>query len=703
MIHRSPLPLDREENLRLLNSDLSYDYALIGAGGAGMLWLLAMHEQAQLHGKQVIIFEPDSKTANDRTWCFWAKPDDPIVQSLSSVIDHSWSHMQTPHGPRQLDPYRYYHIRSATLYAWVKEIMAHYPGITWCNSPVQEVAVNEDGCSITSDQAYTAAVVLDSRLNAEQKAALQDAPLLWQSFVGYRIQIDKAGFDSETIDLMDFSIPQEEQCQFMYVLPNSEEEALVEMTRFGEEVLSEPEAADVLEPYIQERWGDFSRLEKEVGRIPMTLSLQENRASNMDNRYIPIGTAAGAVKPTTGYAFHTMYDHGQALAKALPKGEAPTITKRSRSTFYDSLLLDILQRQPAKGKPIFDALFSRIAPKRVMRFLQEKTPFLQELPILASLPPKPFLQALGSHWWPKTSPVWQPVHAVIVLAVLLLLVQAWLPSAVVVISQILLALGLLFPGIPHGAMDHVLTLPNHRITRKTWPFIAKYLGIMGLVMGLWMLSPALGLLLFIGYSAWHFGETDFREWRSFQGVPALLHGLGLLLFMLGTHWSTFVPYLQAYGLSAYSLSASTTDGIPVLGAQFLLIAGTFIAPEKRMAWAKTMVVLLLGAFLPLLAAFGLYFIGLHSSNGWRHIKQEHGFSTRKMIRLAFPFTALSFVGMALFAGIMYALGYTWSTGWPVFFVFLAAISAPHIWYMHRFYQQTAPVSAVTSPVLKKVG
>lgn len=690
-------------NLPGLDKDLIYDYALIGAGGAGMLWLLAMHEQAQLHGKRIIIFEPDSKTANDRTWCFWAKPDDAIVQSLSSVIDNSWSHMQTPKGPRQLDPYRYYHIRSATLYAWVKEIITHYPGITWCTASVSNVAINETGCSITSDQAYTAAVVLDSRLNVRQKAALQNAPLLWQSFVGYRIQIDKAGFDSETIELMDFSIPQQEQCQFMYVLPYSEEEALVEMTRFGEEVLSEAEAADVLADYIHERWGGFNRLEKEIGRIPMTLSLQENRTSHIENRYIPIGTAAGAVKPTTGYAFYAMYDHGQALAKALPQREVPSINKRSRSTFYDSLLLDILQRQPAKGKPIFDALFSRIAPNRVMRFLHEKTHFLQELPILASLPPKPFLQALVNQSLPKTSPVWQPVHAVIVLAVILLLVQAWLPSAVVILSQLLLALGLLFPGIPHGAMDHVLTLPDHRITRKTWPFMAKYIGIMGLVIGLWMLSPAFGLLLFIGYSAWHFGETDFREWRSFQPLPALLHGLGLLLFILGTHWTTFVPYLQAYGLSAYSLSASTTDGIPVLGAQFLLIAGTFIAPERRMAWAKTMVVLLLGAFLPLLAAFGLYFIGLHSSNGWRHIKQEHGFSTRKMIQLAFPFTALSFAGLALFAGIMYALGYTWSTGWPVFFVFLAAISAPHIWYMHRFYQKATPTSSVAAPVLKKVG
>lgn len=682
-----------------MNHELTYDYALIGAGGAGMLWILAMHEQDQLKDKRVIIFEPDTKTANDRTWCFWAKPDDPIVQSLSPVIDYSWSKMQTPEGTRELDPYRYYHIRSATFYAWVKDIVAQYPNMIWHSSAVYEVDVTDEGCSIQGDRSWQVKTVLDSRLNEQQAAALKENPLLWQSFVGYRVEINEAQFDTSQIDLMDFSIPQQDQCQFMYVLPYSDKEALVELTRFGEEVLSESEGAELLEQYIDRRWGRFTCMEVELGRIPMTTALDKHRVANIDNRYIPIGTAAGAIKPTTGYAFQAMYDHAQTLAKAIQKEEAPSIPKKARSAFYDSLLLQILHQEPEKGQSIFNALFSRIAPSRVMQFLQEKTNLVQEIPILASLPPKPFVKALIGQVLPKSSPVWQPVHGVIALAVLLMVIQAWLPTTVIMVSQILLVIGLLFPGIPHGAMDHVLSLPDHRISKKTLPFIGKYVGIMALVIGLWMLSPALGLTLFIGYSAWHFGETDFREWRSFQPIPALLHGLGLLLFILGTHWSTFLPYLQAYGLSAHSLSASTTDGIPVLGAQFLLIAGTFVSPERRVSWAKTMVVLLLGAFLPLLAAFGLYFIGLHSSNGWRHIKQEHGFSTRKMIKLAFPFTTLAVVGFAISAALLYVLGYSWSTGWPVFFVFLAAISAPHIWYMHRFYQKSSsPLAKVLSKV-----
>lgn len=668
-------------------SNSIYDYALIGAGGAGMLWLLAMHEQRKLQDRQVIIFEPERKVSNDRTWCFWAKPSDAIVQSLAPIIDGSWDRMNTPRGPRSLQPYRYYHVRSALLYQWVKNKISDYSGIHWCSTPVKEVEVTDEGCRVDAGESYTAAQVFDSRLNRDQQAHLGEEDLLWQSFLGYRVQLTEGTFDPGLIDLMDFSIEQHGHCQFMYVLPFNDREALVEMTRFGRTVVDKTQSG-LVEDYIRQRWGDHQVLEEEVGRIPMTLALQEQVSPAVPGKYTPIGTAAGAVKPTTGYAFINMYTHAQSLAKALPKGATTAIQKNKRLAFYDQLLLRVLTDQPDKGKVIFDTLFNRIGPGKVFSFLGEKTSLLQELPILAALPPLPFLKAIVDVYIPKPTLKPQPVHVVMLIAIMLLGMQAWSSDAVHVLSQVLLALGLVFPGIPHGAMDHVLSLPEQKVSRKTLPFMGKYVGIMSLVLLLWLFSPAMGLTLFIGYSAWHFGETDFREWRSFNPLPAFLHGMGLLLFILGTHWSAFLPYLQSFGLSAYSLSPAVTDGIPVVGMQLLLIAGTFVVPGRRVAWVYTMLILLLGAFLPLLAAFGLYFIGLHSTQGWMHIKAAHGFSTRKMVVLAAPFSLLAFGGLGVFSALLYLVGYTWATGWPVFFAFLAAISAPHIWYMHQFYQQS---------------
>lgn len=649
-----------------------------------MLWLLAMHEQGKLQGQKIAIFEPSAKDTNDRTWCFWAKPTDRIIQSLEQVIDTSWGWMHTPTGRQQLAPYRYYHLRSKALYDYVKSIISGYNDIVWYHAAVEEVAETKHGCTISAAGSYTANIVLDSRINDRQaKIMKDDTTFIWQSFVGYRIQLAKPAFDVDTADLMNFAIPQQEQCQFVYVLPFSEREALVELTRFGKDALTVEDAA-LLDTFITNRWGNYTIEEDEIGRIPMSIELQTADTAATAH-YRPIGSAAGAVKSTTGYAFTAMYAHAQAMASNAVKPLA--ISRKPRAAFYDRLLLHILRHTPQHGANIFNTLWRRIAPPRVLAFLQEETSLLQELPILASLPPMPFLRALATQYLPKKKVVLQPLPVVIMLALLLLGVQTWSSTAAIVLSQILLAIGLLFPGIPHGALDHVLTLPEQTISKKTLPFIGKYLAIMAGVLGIWMLSPALGLTLFVLYSAWHFGETDFREWRSFTPMPAVWHGLGLLLFILGTHWSEFLPYLQAFGLSPYNLTPAVTDGIPVIGAQLLLIGGTFIKPGHRRDWALTMVVILLGAWLPLLAAFGLYFIGLHSTKGWQHIKQEHKLSTSKMIRLATPFTLLAFVGMGIFSGLLYFLDYTWATGWPVFFAFLAAISAPHIWYMHRFYQQ----------------
>jgi lycopene beta-cyclase len=114
-------------------------------------------------------------------------------------------------------------------------------------------------------------------------------------------------------------------------------------------------------------------------------------------KHIPIGTAAGAVKPTTGYAFRNMYHHSLEIAKAiLNKKPIPAIYRPSRLAFYDSLLIDILVQNPQYGKQIFTQLFKRVKHNIILKFLDEKTSFLEELPILWALPKNIFLRKLWS-------------------------------------------------------------------------------------------------------------------------------------------------------------------------------------------------------------------------------------------------------------------------------------------------------------------
>jgi len=94
---------------------------------------------------------------------------------------------------------------------------------------------------------------------------------------------------------------------------------------------------------------------------------------------------------------------------------------------------------------------------------------------------------------------------------------------------------------------------------------------------------------------------------------------------------------------------------------------------------ESIFVLILLSGLPLIEAFGIYFIFQHSWNGWRYLTQV---TARKPLQLwlqALPFTLAS---IGLFAGY-----YFWSAAqnWGLLFIFLSALSFPHVFFMHRAY------------------
>jgi hypothetical protein len=112
-----------------------------------------------------------------------------------------------------------------------------------------------------------------------------------------------------------------------------------------------------------------------------------------------------------------------------------------------------------------------------------------------------------------------------------------------------------------------------------------------------------------------------------------------------------------------------------------------------LAYAINALVVFGGSLLPLLPAFGFYFIGLHSWRGWRHLRTGLGMGDVALFKKALPFSTaawLLFIGLGI-AAATFDLSFD---GWiPVFFVFLAAVSAPHIVMMHRFYGKTSNASS----------
>ena len=60
--------------------------------------------------------------------------------------------------------------------------------------------------------------------------------------------------------------------------------------------------------------------------------------------------------------------------------------KRNRFWWYDLLFLDVLAQNNRKGSFLFSRMFQRNNPKTILRFLDEKTAFREEVRIMRSFP-----------------------------------------------------------------------------------------------------------------------------------------------------------------------------------------------------------------------------------------------------------------------------------------------------------------------------
>ena len=93
-------------------------------------------------------------------------------------------------------------------------------------------------------------------------------------------------------------------------------------------------------------------------------------------------------------------------------------------------------------------------------------------------------------------------------------------------------------------------------------------------------------------------------------------------------------------------------------------------------------VLFVSQWLPLVVAFGIYFIFHHSYNGWSHLKSSLGKSNLELFKNALPFNVGAF---ALFLFFFLNQDASLESNVSLFFVFISCISFPHILCMHRFY------------------
>ena len=373
-----------------------YDIAVLGAGCASFQLLYQMSLQAGWHTKQIALLS--DFVPQQRSWCFWSKE----AQPLQHLVRKSWQKM-TFIGNKfskteNILPYQYHYIPGEIFFDYFQEIfLPQNKNITHFSSKIEGIKKIGKTFSVTdAEKSYQAQTVFSSlpTMHTSIPAKIK----LKQHFLGWFIKTEKSVFDETTVTIMDFSISQCNDTRFVYILPFTGREALIEMTVFSPDLYDNTVYENVLINYMKTHFLNiqFTTERTEKGAIPMTDTLHSRVGTNEE---ILIGTSAGAVKASTGYAFVRIGQDGEQLAEDFfHKKKLRSIATKGRFRFYERLLLGIINDEPLKGSLIFEKLFKKTPMIKIFKFLDEDTDLREEMVIFSKLPFKPFLKQIYKQW-----------------------------------------------------------------------------------------------------------------------------------------------------------------------------------------------------------------------------------------------------------------------------------------------------------------
>ncbi len=657
-----------------------YDFLFIGLGAANSLQILSLYKNGLLEGKSIAIIDPSSKLTDDKTFCFWSTKEELFALNLEGLVSYSWQQIEITGITKQsIQPLSYYHIKGTDFTQKTKEIL-NLNEVTYFRSTLECIpTINVDYIAVTvGESVLYCHKVFDSRPPTFSKLQKNQSHL-YQSFYGWKIKTDKQVFDTTSMVMMDFKVPQTDVTQFVYVLPFERDTALIELTRFGKDKLTEDEANSILQDYVNQLGTTYEKLADEVGVIPMSSGKID--AADYGENWIPMGVRANLLKCSTGYAFHSMAADAILQTEAIKNNQKlKREEKKKRFSFYDRLLLKILSNTPLQGKKVFESLFKNVPAINVLRFLREQTTLSEEVVIFSKLPKKLFITAALRDIAQQINrlPTVALPFIFTAFAILLSFLQ------VDFIAWGILALGFLSIGLAHGALDH-LTAQKITSGKQLIYFVLNYL-VKGALFGLvWWISSDIALVLFILYSAWHFGQADFKEWNLKQGGQSLFWGVIVLTMILFFHTKELsevlsqIPNLSMVSL-LYELPQNAILFIQVLTVTFGIILARV---NKSYYLLITLIYLLMASQLSLLMTFGIYFILQHSINGWKHLSVGLDKDSSVMLKNALPFT----IGGA--GIIFYFLFYANENYIGLFFIILSCLSLPHVLSMHHFYRLSA--------------
>jgi lycopene beta-cyclase len=356
-----------------------FDYIICGSGAAGYSLLYNLLTNDVLQDKNILIIDEVKKNTNDRTWCFWEEEQG----SFEKIVFTKWGKI----GIGDIDemsfypiiPFEYKMIKGVDFYTLIQEFAKKFTNVQFKQEKVEQLyCKNELAYVETASATYVSDYVFNSILFDKEKIKTPNSLL--------------QHFDASTAIFMDFNITQEHGHSFVYVLPSSSTRALVEFTVFSKRVLTEEQYNEALKNYLNHnlKISDYKITHVEMGVIPMTDYVFATHQHNIIN----IGTAAGWVKASSGFAFSNIQQRTKQIVALLAANKQPILQRSfndKKFHLYDAVLLEVLTKNKLPAAKIFTSIFKKNPAEKILRFLNNKTTILEDIKIMSSVPTRIFL------------------------------------------------------------------------------------------------------------------------------------------------------------------------------------------------------------------------------------------------------------------------------------------------------------------------
>jgi len=380
------------------------DIIIVGAGLSG---LMTVWRCLDLNPDlTAMVIEASESIGGDHTWSFNMTDIAPQLRDwIKPFIAYHWDRydVKFPKRERTLT-IPYCTGNSETLRRCVQPHIDSGRLLVKTATPVNQMRL----CSVElgNGQELRAKCVLDARGFQPHDNVI----LGYQKFVGRVIRTQQPHGLVRPI-IMDATVPQLGGYRFVYCLPFTEYEILVEDTYYTDGPnLSENEVASRVDEYIRAKgWGEHTIMRQEKGVLPITLAVDAEYGSDITKDRdvsVQLGMAGGYYHAVTGYSLPEAVKSAEVVARQILQNQpdflsavANEMIDHKRDHYEEERFLRLLNRmlfRAAKPTERYKVLerFYGLSTGIIERFYRNRLSKKDKIRILAGKPPVPITKAL---------------------------------------------------------------------------------------------------------------------------------------------------------------------------------------------------------------------------------------------------------------------------------------------------------------------